>query len=131
MSDEITGLFDQAINAHRRNIAKAEIRKADLGLAAPAALDESVASSEREISRLSKMRDSAKNNGRTTNGDRLDRLSAQISGIQGEVLVLRRDTSSCVNEIADVKSVVMELRGGCPLFNPDTPDGPLEFVRKE
>ena len=131
MSDEITGLFDQAINAHRRNIAKAEIRKADLGLAAPAALDESVASSEREIARLGKLREHAKGNGRTTNGDRLDQLSAQISGLQGEVLILRRDTGNCVDEIGDVKSAVMELRAGCPLFNPDMPDGPLEFVRKE
>ena len=128
--NEIVGLIDQAINAHRRNIARAEIRKADLGLAAPDILDISIATSDAGIERLIKLRDNAvaNGNGKTTNGDRMDQISVQITGLQGELLLFHQDVST---EIMDLKCVVMELRDGCPLFNPDTPEGPLVFVRKQ
>ena len=123
--EEMIDLFGQAIDAHQRNIAKTEIRKADLGLAAPDILDEEIERSYAEIDRLEKMREKSKSNGkgRVTNGERLDLISAQISTLGGEVSMMHYD-------MKDIKSVVTELRDGCPLFNPDTPEGPLEFVRK-
>jgi hypothetical protein len=122
---EIVDLIEWAIDAHRRNIAMAELKKAQLGLVAPEVLDDSINSSSAEIDRLCKMKEHVLNNGKgaPSNGERLDQLSAQISGLQGQVSTIRY-------ELVDVANAVGELRDGCPLFNPDTPEGPLIFVRK-
>jgi len=128
---EFIGLIDEAIHSHRCNIAKAEIRKGELGLAAPEVLDEIIRKSEQEIERLETMKANADQNHKMkimTNGETLSQISAQISGLKAEMLLFRQDVRT---DIGELKGVVLELRDGCPLFNPDTPEGPLVFVRKQ
>ena len=129
--NEFASLVDEAIHSHRCNIAKAEIRKGELGLAAPDVLDDIIAKSELEIERLGTMKEKADQNHKIaikTNGESLDQISAQISGLKAEMLLFRQDVRT---DIGDLRGVVLELRDGCPLFNADTPEGPLVFVRKQ
>jgi len=127
---EFFGLIDEAIHSHRCNIAKTEIRKGELGLAAPDTLDNFIVTSEQEIERLESMKAKAERNHREsikTNGESIDQISAQISGLRAEVLSFRQDVRTDIEKLNDV---VLELRDGCPLFNADMQEGPLVFVRK-
>jgi len=128
---EFLELIDEAIHSHQCNIAKAEIRKGELGLAAPDILDDIITKSELEIERLGAMKEKANQNHKVvvkTNGESIDQISAQISGLRAEMFSFRQDVRT---DIGELKDVVLELRDGCPLFNADMQEGPLEFVRKK
>ena len=126
---EVLSLIDEAIDAHRKNIARAQIRAADLGLAAPDILSETIVKSNREIDRLILMRQNLKDGtDGPPDGERFDQISAQVSVLQGEFTTFRQDVRVDINKLANV---VQELRNGCPLFNPEAKEGPLVFVKKK
>ena len=129
---EIIDTFDQAIRAHQRNLARAELKKAQGDTNPPAELDDAINYASREIDRLQSLKNRMGNNdGRVTQRDRLDRISAQLSDVQGQMIGVNGTLDNHGVMLTGIKTVVDTIEQECPLFRPDMEEGVLTFVRKQ
>lgn len=129
---EIIGTINQAILAHERNLARAELKKAQGDANPPAELDAAISYASREIDRLQSLKNRlGNNNGRVTQKDRMDKLSAQMSEVQGQVISVNGTLRSQSAILTSIKTTVDTIKEECPLFRPDMPEGVLTFVRKQ
>lgn len=129
---EIVDTIDQAIRAHQRNLARAELKKATGTTNPPAELDAAISYASREIDRLQSLKNRmGNNNGRVTQKDRMDKLSAQMSEVQGQVISVNGTLRNQSAILTSIKGTVDTIREECPLFRPDMPEGVLTFVRKQ
>lgn len=128
---EIIDTFDQAIRAHQRNLARAELKKAQGDTNPPAELDAAITYASREIDRLQSLKKRmGDNNGRVTQKDRMDRISAQLSEVQGQMRSVNGTLGNHGVMLTSIKTVVDTIEQECPLFRPDMEEGVLTFVRK-
>ena len=126
---EIINTIDQAIRAHQRNLARAELKKAKGDTNPP--VDDAISYANREIDRLQSLKARmGNNNGRVTQKDRMDRISAQLSEVQGQITSVNGTLDNHGVVLTSIKAVVDTIEVECPLFRPDMEEGVLTFVRK-
>lgn len=129
---EIIDTIDQAIRAHQRNLAHAELKKAEGDTNPLAELDAAISYASREIDRLQSLKSRmGNNNGRVTQKDRMDKLSAQVSEVQGQVISVNGTLENQGVILNSIKETIDTIEHECPLFRPDMPEGVLTFVRKQ
>ena len=127
---EIIDTFDQAIRAHQRNLARAELKKAQGDTNPSAELDAAITYASREIDRLQSLKARmGNNNGRVTQKDRMDKLSAQMSEVQGQIISVNGTLNNHGTMLTGIKTTVDTIQQECPLFRADMEEGVLTFVR--
>jgi len=128
---EIIETIDQAIRAHQRNLARAELRKAQGDINPPGEIDAAIGYANREIDRLQSLKARmGNNNGRVTQRERLDQISAQLSEVQGQLIGVNGTLDNHGAMLTSIKATVGTVEQECPLFRPDMEEGVLTFVRK-
>lgn len=129
---EIIDTIDQAIRAHERNLARAELKKAQSSSNPPAELDDAISHASREIDRLQSLKARmGNNNGRVTQKDRMDRISAQLSEVQGQLTSVNGTLDNHGMVLTSIRATVGTIEQECPLFRADMEEGVLTFVRKQ
>jgi len=130
---EILSIIDRAILTHQKNLARAELDRAELGKNPSSELDAVVYHTTGEIDRLQAMRERIESNHRSkvANIERLDTLSAQLSALNGHFHSLETTLGVHGGLLASVNKTTQQIEEGCPLFNPDMQEGILEFVREK
>lgn len=128
---EIIDTIDQAIMVHRSNMARAELKKAKSDTNPTVELDAAISYASREIDRLQSLKARmGNNNGRVTQKDRLDRISVQLSEVQGQIIGVTDTLENHSVMLTGIKATTDTIEEECPLFRPDMEDGVLTFVRK-
>ena len=128
---EIINTIDQAIRAHQRNLARAELKKAKGDTNPPAELDAAISYASREIDRLQALKARmGNNNGRVTQRDRTDKLSAQLSEVQGQITSVNGTLANHGAILSSIKTTIDTIEHECPLFRPEMEEGALIFVKE-
>ena len=130
---EIIAIIDRAILTHHKNLAGAELEKAELATTPAPELDVTIEHSTAEIDRLQAMRLRivANNRSKVDGEERLDTLSAQLSTLNGQFQSLETTLATHGVLLVSVNKTTQKIEEGCPLFNPDMQEGILEFVREK
>lgn len=129
---EIIDTIDQAILAHERNLARAELRKAQGNTNPTVELDAAINYASREIDRLQILKDRMGNhNGRVTQRDRMDKLSAQMGEVQGQMIGVNGTLKNQSVILGSIKTTIETIEKECPLFRSDLENGVLTFVRNK
>lgn len=128
---EIVDMIEQAIQAHQRNMARAELAKAQCDANPTTELEDTIDYAAREIDRLQALKGRiGDNNGRVTQKERLDKISAQLSEVQGQVTGVNHTLENHGVLLNGIKATIDTIEVECPLFRPDMEEGVLTFVRK-
>jgi len=128
---EIIDTIDQAILAHERRLVRAELKKAQSETNPTAELDTAIGYASREIDRLQVLKSRMDNhNGRVTQRDRMDKLSAQVGEVKGQMIGVNGTLKNQGVILGSIKTTIDTIEKECPLFRADMEEGVLTFVRK-
>jgi len=128
---EIIGMIEQAIRAHQRNMAHAELGKAQSGSNSSVEFENTISHARGEIERLQGLKDRiGNNNGRVTQKERLDKISIQLSEVQGQVTSVNHTLENHSAILSGIKATIDTIEVECPLFRADMEEGQMIFVKK-